>query len=115
MTIRTFNNYKEAVEYAKCLAIDHKVTITVVRDNNSFCIDVPENLVKSDEAETVVYDIEEDTVEYNYQNDYDYQETQREITEEISDYAASMARSDEEGWFHPDREGSQEDNISKDD
>lgn len=107
MADRTFNNFKEASEFAKNLAAKHEIPITFGRRENSFYVEIPEGLVILDDDEEEYF-----PEEYNYQDDYDYQETQREIREEIWDYAESMARSEEEGWFHPDREGSWEDNLS---
>lgn len=112
MADRTFNNFKEASEFAKNLAEKHEVTIALGRRANSFYVEIPEGLAIVDDDEEPEYEEEYLPEEYNYQDDYDYQETQREIREEVWDYAESMARSEEEGWFHPDREGSWEDNLS---
>jgi hypothetical protein len=112
MADRTFSNFKEASEYAKRIAVEHKVTVSLERKGSAFCVEIPVGIVIDEEIEVLEYDVEDCSKGYSYEDDYDYQETQKEISEEAWDYAESMARSEEEGWFHPEREGSWEDNIS---
>jgi hypothetical protein len=45
------------------------------------------------------------------ENDYEYREDERqhaEIMEEIGEYSENVYRSEEEGWFYSDNDGTEE-------
>jgi hypothetical protein len=48
--------------------------------------------------------------EHDY-SDSEYEANQKEILSEIYEDQENYARSEEEGWYHPDTEGSWEDNL----
>ena len=50
----------------------------------------------------------------HYYSDSEYEANQKEILFEIYEDQESYARSEEEGWYHPDTEGSWEDYTSSD-
>ena len=58
----------------------------------------------------------DDDFDYLYEEDEQIcddidQELQKEISEEYFDYANSMQRSEDEGWFYENTEGGWEDNL----
>ena len=111
MAIRIFNTYKEASELAKDISVTNNVTIKFGRKGSGFFVDIPDELDQGDEPDSIEYELEDYSVEDSYVEDHDYQETQREIREEIFDYADSMARSEEDGWFYDTTEGGWENNL----
>ncbi|WP_108946472.1 hypothetical protein [Shewanella halifaxensis] len=111
MAIRIFNTYNEASKLAKDISVTHNVTIKFGRKESGFFVDIPDELDQGDEPESIEYELEDYAVEDSYVEDHNYQETLREIREEISDYADSMARSEEDGWFYDNTDGDWENNL----
>jgi len=119
MAVRFFKGFKAASDFAKKLASEHKTTVKLGRRENDFYVEIPRSMDTSIKDDVVEYEpkyyhdqYSNTDVQYRDTDDYDSQETEREIREELLDYAESMARSEKDGWFYPDREGFLEENIS---
>jgi len=108
MTIQYFSTYKESADMAKHLSTIHKTTIQFGRKDSKFFVDVPDDI---DHDEGIELERKYTDAKNSYLKDYDHQENQIEIREEISDYAESLARSDDEGWFYDETEGDRVDNA----
>ena len=85
-------------------------TILFGRKDSVFYVDIPHEIEDSNEdCELSEERIPESTT--YFKEDHDYLEAQREVIEDVSDFAESMARSEEDGWFYDNTDGDWENNL----
>ena len=105
MAIKIFTSFNEANQYAKQLSAKLNKTISYGGGYNNFYVETGEEINEAEE-----YEAEE--LPY-ITNDYDYEDTQRLLTEDAWDTIESSARSEDEGWYYDDTdEGGWENSIS---
>jgi len=105
LAIKVFPRFFEATQYAKELSKKVNKTVSYGRLLNAFFV------YEDDEVQSV--DLSEEEVLDCLNDDYDYQDTQSLLTEELWDAAESYSRSEEDGWYYDDTdEGGWENSIS---
>lgn len=108
MDSKYFRSFRDATSEAKRLSSKLNKIIKVVREGESYFIAVSDReitrKINSPCTRIVRKYYDHDPVD-NLNDDYDHQEAMREINEEIMEYAESLLRSNEEGWFYEESEG----------
>lgn len=115
--IKLFSHDQHTVENQEDISRSEQESLWIeycqlVKDEAENDINISEYVSDEDE-EIYEYEMEDDDT-YEYY-DKDYEDSMNDLRQELYDDAESYARSDEEGWFYQNSEGSWEDNISNED
>jgi len=108
--LKYFETYKEAAVFAKELSSSLSTTIKLGVNGNTFFVylpmgyDVPPIPIEN-ELTSPSYD------EYDEYADIEQLNNQNEIIDELWDSVASLARSDEDGWYYEDIDPGMENNV----
>lgn len=111
METRLFDTFKEAAEFAKLVAESYEFTIAITRSEDEFSVAYPDHIAADFESCVDKELLNDDVGTPLFIEDSDYQDSIKVAAEYVDDYTESLARSEEEGWFYPEKEGDWENNI----
>ncbi len=108
--LKYFETYKEAAVFAKELSNSLSTTIKLGVNGNTFFVYLPMGyeappIPIENELTSPSYD------EYDEYADIEQLNNQNEIIDELWDSVASLARSDEDGWYYEDIDPGMENNV----